>query len=466
MVRLAFAAIAVLALAASDSTDPRLIRVRLVVTTTSTGVDVNIEGATLASYTSAVLTGGSQVHASSTGHTLGLGRNVRGQTAEARFDVIIARVAGTAVTWNVTTDSPGHTALEVYAVPSLDRPALVDRFTLDDAAARFNSSASLLDAGAHLQLDRVRPRLMLAHFYPWYTDATWNDDQLADRPLRRYSTDRSDDVRAVAAQARAAGIDAFVVSWQGGTTNIYDQRLQRVLDAAGTVAMRSCAMIETFVANRNLVWGDPTDPQIVLEWIAAVNDRFGSSPNYLRVDGRPVIFVYASSLLQDAAWSDIRARLRASGRDPLLMGEQFESRLIAYFDGEFQYNNVAWPEPYHDLDDAQGLRTRTFHLLLGDRRRVWAASVTPGYDDSRMRDRSTHLTFDRDGGRVYDAMWSAAIDTDADWVVITSWNEWFENTEIEPSERYGTYYAGRTRFWSDQFKGRDQRIRQPFTGPP
>jgi hypothetical protein len=96
---------------------------------------------------------------------------------------------------------------------------------------------------------------------------------------------------------------------------------------------------------------------------------------------------------------------------------------------------------------------RTYNLLRhGDRRRFWVAAVTPGYDDRRLIDRTTPRVVDRSNGSVYDAQWTTAIDTGADWAVVTSWNEWWENTQIEPSERYGTTYLQRTRVWSDAFK--------------
>lgn len=459
MVRITSLALALLVLSSASQEPSGLIRVRLIVTTTGRGVDIRIEGATLASFTSVVTAGRQGVHASATGHVMGLGRNVPGETAEAQFDAVLARVTGPLVTWHVTAeDETQQTQIEVYSVPSFDRPKLVDRFTLDRSDTRFTSQWALLDGGGGLRLDRARPRLVLANFYAWYNESTWRDERLADRPLRLYSTDSDTDLDRLVHQAHGAGVDAFVVSWQNGPTDMYDRRLQRVLDAAARGGMRVSAGPETFVANPALVWSSTTDPQTMLDWIVTIVDRFGSHPAYLRIDGRPVIFIYASSQLQDAPWSDIRARLRASGRNPLLIGEQFESRLLAYFDGEYQYINVAWPEPYHDLYDAQGLRTRTFHLLRPEwqpQRRFWVASVTPGYDDQRLPDRSTPLTVDRQGGRVYDDMWSAAIDTEADWIIITSWNEWWENTEIEPSERYGTLYLDRTRFWASQFKARD-----------
>jgi hypothetical protein len=49
-------------------------------------------------------------------------------------------------------------------------------------------------------------------------------------------------------------------------------------------------------------------------------------------------------------------------------------------------------------------------------------------------------------------LWRTATDTGADWVVITSWNEWWENTQVEPSERYGRAYLEQTKVWAHAFK--------------
>lgn len=37
-------------------------------------------------------------------------------------------------------------------------------------------------------------------------------------------------------------------------------------------------------------------------------------------------------------------------------------------------------------------------------------------------------------------------------MIVTNWNEWWENTEIEPSQRYGTVYLAATRKWTELFK--------------
>jgi hypothetical protein len=53
---------------------------------------------------------------------------------------------------------------------------------------------------------------------------------------------------------------------------------------------------------------------------------------------------------------------------------------------------------------------------------------------------------------VYRTLWRKAIQADPDWVVITSWNEWYEGSEIEPSVEYGKKYLRLTEEFARQFK--------------
>src|SRR5207253_10675346 len=84
----------------------------------------------------------------------------------------------------------------------------------------------------------------------------------------------------------------------------------------------------------------------------------------------------------------------------------------------------------------QALRTQTYDLLAGGERRVNAATVSPGYDDGLLGRDST-LVVSRANGVLYDSQWQAATAAQPDWIMVTSWNEFWENTHIEPSERYG-----------------------------
>jgi Glycosyl hydrolase family 99 len=448
-------------IAQQTATEERLARVRLVVTTRAGGAAVSVRSATVASYIAAVNSGPPSATVSRTGRVLQLSRNVAGQNAEAQFDVVLADLTSAPIVWEVATDTATDTQLSVYALNDPARPTLVDRFTTTERSAAFTTGASLLGAPA-LKVTHFGPRLVLAHYYPWYLVDTWRDPQLSDGPLRPYSTEAQSDINTEALMARAAGIDAWVVSWQGFESGFNDRRMRIALDAAQAAGMRACAYTETYVANSTLDATRPIDPRSLFNWLADLVDLYGSHPAYLRVGGRPVIFTYAATLLPAADWVEVMARLRSSGRNPLIVGDFSRSTLLDAFDGEYQYSNVfSSGSVLTDFFRGESLRVRTFDLLRpGDRRRVWVASVTPGFDDSHLLDRKAPRIVERRNAAVYDEQWSNAIETGADWVVVTSWNEWWENTEIEPGERYGRLYLDRTRHWSEVFKA-SSRTREP-----
>ena len=200
--------------------------------------------------------------------------------------------------------------------------------------------------------------------------------------LHRFAADVGNEWRR-----RARRIDGFVVSWQGleAQGGFNDRRMRVVLEAARNTTLRVCAYTETYVANPTFDQNKPPDPQTVFEWLVDVVDLYGSHPAYLRVGGRPVIFVYLAPILSETAWAAIVARLRATGRNPLLIGDFTRSTLLEPFDGEYQYTNVFSTESaLLDLNRTESLRVRTYSLLRqGERRRIWVASVTR-FDDSRL----------------------------------------------------------------------------------
>jgi hypothetical protein len=83
--------------------------------------------------------------------------------------------------------------------------------------------------------------------------------------------------------------------------------------------------------------------------------------------------------------------------------------------------------------------------------KAWMATVMPGNDDTRLRG-SAGFVVPRQNGAYYTSVWQGAIATHPDLISITSWNEWFEGTQIEPSQTYGNQYLTPTRQMSDQYR--------------
>jgi Glycosyl hydrolase family 99 len=92
-----------------------------------------------------------------------------------------------------------------------------------------------------------------------------------------------------------------------------------------------------------------------------------------------------------------------------------------------------------------------------------APSVYPGYATKRAENNS--LTVARRDGRHYDAVWTSAVRADPDVIVVTSYNEWHQGTQIEPARRHPGFlsyegawgrtgssaqraYLVRTRYWA------------------
>jgi hypothetical protein len=225
-----------------------------------------------------------------------------------------------------------------------------------------------------------------------------------------------------------------------------------VLDEAQKIGLRVSILVETLLATEG---PEGTVKPLVADkmrlWLENAFDAYTSHPAFLKVEGRPVMFVYAADSFTREDWRAIVGSLNQTRRDVLLMADTPDPAYLESFDGAFRYATASIPQPdlgpfYAD----QALRTQSYGLLSGGKRRVDAATVSPGYDDSRL-DRETTMVVDRGNGALYEAQWQAATAAQPDWILVTSWNEFWENTHIEPSVRYGNRYQVRTRSWSEVF---------------
>ena len=83
--------------------------------------------------------------------------------------------------------------------------------------------------------------------------------------------------------------------------------------------------------------------------------------------------------------------------------------------------------------------------------KISTVTVIPGYDDSKLGRPPPRPVTDRWEGETYRALWQEAIAAAPDYVLITSWNEWHEGSEIEPSVEYGSVMLNDTAVFAREF---------------
>jgi hypothetical protein len=433
-----------------------LVRVGVRVVTDAAAASILVGGAPVAVGEGERLAGPAGARGTVDGQRLSVSGGVMAQTSTVMLRTIVAQVRPeTSVTWQVDVASGGSAVLEIYNLNDAAGPRLVDRFE-GRAGDLFTTSGAQLRTGGPLPSPAPpTERLVLAFYFPWYEQATWSDSQLLDRPLRPYSTDDPADVLRQMQEARRAGLDGVIVSFQGRDTGggWNHRRMLLVLQAAQQVGLRVSVQIETLAAHLPNQPGPP-HPDTLTAWLTDIVDLYGTHPAYLRVGGRPVVFLYVWHAFDPQIWRTALTRVRASGRQLYAMADDERASALSMADGTYTFAGSLFTTDLGVYARNLALANRTWHLLGSDHgpQRLGVVAVSPGYDETGLRDRPERRAFDRRGGELYDSQWSAALESGVDWVVISSWNEWWENSQLEASQRYGESYIWRTQFWSSAFR--------------
>jgi len=195
---------------------------------------------------------------------------------------------------------------------------------------------------------RLKRPLVLSFYYPWYGNALgaseeqfhWDDVTYQGIGSSTYyplfGPYDSQDERLIGAHmelAKASGIDGFICSWWGIDT-FEDRALKEMLKVADSEGFNVTIYYETV--------RDMGRDQIVNE-LAYVIESYSDEPSFLKIDGRPMIFLYAVSAYgRDVGfWQDVAEGVREStGADPLFVADTFDSSYAAAFDGFHTYNPI------------------------------------------------------------------------------------------------------------------------------
>jgi hypothetical protein len=379
-----------------------------------------------------------------------------GQEVAATVDyyILASGQGGGSVSFAVQKGGLGETSARVYCMAS-GHPDLIDEESVtgqhDSGTGAYEFSATI---GGYRQAQRqeakvsIAPqKLLWAFYYPWYGTKDWSSEKLKDHPATPYSSGDKDAITRHIDQAQSAGIDGFVCSWWGPDDQT-DKNLKTILDVAQQKRFLITIYLETITG------GKPRAEDVLHDWLSYAIQTYGSHPAFMKLAGKPLIVVWASDRVPLEEWQRIFTKLRGEGLDAAFMAQSYDVANLEVFDGVHQYGIMMPGSAQADFLASVARRTR-YYAIPGDVSgpKVCAGGVVPGYDDTLIPGRKG-LSIDRKDGAYYSDAFDVAIKMDPDWIFITSWNEWWENTYIEPSELYGDQYLQITREYSQKWKGK------------
>jgi hypothetical protein len=287
--------------------------------------------------------------------------------------------------------------------------------TLTDTAAPTEIDTAMLPAVDTQPIFPIRA----AFFYPWFPEA-WN--QQGYNPFTNYTPSLgfydSSSISIIQNQIQAmtyGNINAAILSWWGQGSKT-DQRVSTILDATPG---SSNPNFRWSIYYENESQGDPAISQIEND-LTYIQSNYGSSPSFLRVDGKFVVFVYADAN-DGCGMADRWVQADNALGHPAYI-------VLKVFSG---YRNCAsQPDSWHQYGPA----------VATDEQKGYSYSISPGF--WKKGETAPRLARNPDAWR---ANVQAMVASREPWQLITTFNEWGEGTAVEPAKEwtstsgYGVY---------------------------
>jgi hypothetical protein len=272
----------------------------------------------------------------------------------------------------------------------------------------------------------ARPDRLFAYYYIWFNAGSWNRAKIDYPLLGRYSSDDRGVMERHVSWARQAGIDGFIVSWK--STPVLNRRLERLIEVADAQDFKLLVIYQGLDFHRQ---------PLPIGRIGADLDFFArrfAADRAFDAFGKPLVIWSGTPSFSRAEIAGVteprRGALRILASERNVDGYRRVGRNV---DGNAYYWASVNPRTYPGQAAKLAQMGEAVHASGG----IWLPSAAPGFDARKVGGTSV---VGRAGGATLRAELDAAASSSPDAIGLISWNEFSENTHIEPSRAYGSRY--------------------------
>jgi len=268
---------------------------------------------------------------------------------------------------------------------------------------------------------------LFAYYYQWFVPDSWNRAKVDLPELGAYSSDDPWVMRRHIEQAKAAGITGFIVSWKDTPTNT------RRLHALVTVAAQEKFALSMIYQGLDFDRRPLPAARVAADFVTFAK-QFAGNPVFARMGGKPLTIFSGTWAYSHA---DV-ARITSGVRPGLLVLSTEKSvegyrRLADVTDGDAYYWSSVNPATNANYTEKLAAMSAAVHADA----HYWIAPFAPGFD-ARLVGGTKSVP--RADGRTLRVEYGTALKSSPDALGLISWNEFSENTYVEPSKKYGHRY--------------------------
>ena len=304
-----------------------------------------------------------------------------------------------------------------------------------------------------------------AYYYPWYNAKHWKEGYIRatfSSPhlplLGEYNSNDQDVIKKHIQWSELYGIDSWICSWWGKQKKedkVIRQYIMPLLEASDVqfaVFYESAGLLG--MRNGEIVIGASEIEQLRKD-IRYFCKHYFNHPNYLKINGKPAFFIYLTRAFRgkvEEAFNAIRAEAANAGYELFIIGDEvFWNRinakhvdlldaLTAYnMHGPWQFNGFPGQTNFFN---AQAQKYASAQEVVRYRDKAFIPNAMPGFNDQGVRPEAGHYIIPNQQlpGEHHTSTFRTSLqlakeyaDPTLNMITITSFNEWHEDTQIEPT---------------------------------